>query len=508
MPEAERLINNESCFVLHAPRQSGKTTFLDSLTYEINDSDKYYALNCSLATLRSIDNENDVLARIVSRINMAMRASEIDAIKQRAYRYDSLPGMTAPDSKVQILLNQLCLELDRDLVVFFDEADCLSGPGLLTFLAQIREGHDLRHKPGCKFPVSLALAGMRDIVDRLARVRPEHGSARLAGPFTFCADSLTLADFTLAEVQALYRQHTEATGQVFEAGAAERAWHWSEGQPWLVNALAGRIVEKELGGAHSSAITAGHVDRAAEALIRRRGVHLDHLLERLKEPRVIRVMDRVLAGTNLSTTASDDDDVKYCVDLGLVASDEWGRLRPANRVYRDAMVGFLTSGISKLLPAPSRGDRAGGGRLMSDLIGDFRRLWRDPAASLTSRRPDNLAVKYGEAAPALILYAFMAKALAGSGTRLQARYAEGRGRMDISVFHQGAEYPVGVEAADNDQPFCQEEGLARLVECLLAGGAKEGWLLVFDQDREKPWAERDFWRKQTRDGLTIHVVGC
>ena len=36
----------------------------------------------------------------------------------------------------------------------------------------------------------------------------------------------------------MYQQHTADTGQVFLSEAVDRAFYWTQGQPWLVNALA------------------------------------------------------------------------------------------------------------------------------------------------------------------------------------------------------------------------------------------------------------------------------
>jgi ABC-type cobalamin/Fe3+-siderophores transport system ATPase subunit len=123
LPGVDDLIEGKSYFIIHAPRQSGKTTFLKFLTKKINSSGKMYALSCSFATLRSVKDRIEAITTIVSQINKSMKLSSIESIREKAYKYDALPGMKAPDTKVSIILNQLCLDLDRDLVVFFDEAD-------------------------------------------------------------------------------------------------------------------------------------------------------------------------------------------------------------------------------------------------------------------------------------------------------------------------------------------------------------------------------------------------
>jgi hypothetical protein len=55
--------------------------------------------------------------------------------------------------------------------------------------------------------------------------------------------SFTLGNFTLEDVRKLYQQHTDATGQIFTPEAVDLAFHLTQGQPWLVNAIAKEIVE-------------------------------------------------------------------------------------------------------------------------------------------------------------------------------------------------------------------------------------------------------------------------
>jgi hypothetical protein len=70
----------------------------------------------------------------------------------------------------------------------------------------------------------------------------------------------------------------------------------TQGQPWLVNALAqgggggagGLIVRRRSRGRT--------IDAAKEELIRRQDTHLDSLAERLRESRVRRIIEPILAG--------------------------------------------------------------------------------------------------------------------------------------------------------------------------------------------------------------------
>jgi hypothetical protein len=149
------------------------------------------------------------------------------------------------------------------------------------------------------------------------------GSDRLntASPFNIKVRSLTLRDFNTTEVEQLYQQHTDDTGQVFTPEAIATAFNLTQGQPWLVNALAKEIVE-EMVTDTSVAITPEHVHAVKEVLIKRQDTHLDSLAERLREPRVKAIIEPILAGLELGNIPNDD--IQFVIDLGLCKMDPLG----------------------------------------------------------------------------------------------------------------------------------------------------------------------------------------
>jgi hypothetical protein len=504
LPVVDDMIEGKYYFILHAPRQSGKTTFLKFLTKKINNSGELYALTCSLATLSGIRDDLNALTRIVSQINRAISLSNVDSIKEKAYKYDNLPGMTAPDSKVNIILNKLCLDLDKDLFVFFDEADLLTGPGLLTFLAQIRDGYNSRHEPGNNFPRSLALVGMRDIRDYIASEHPGASREHLASPFNIVAERMTLNNFTVEETGELYRQHTEATGQVFEDEAIERAWRWSEGQPWLVNALARQVVETRLKNDYSASVTASLVDEAAESLIERRDTHIDSLLERLREPRVKNIMERVLAGT-LADASPDNDDSRYCRDLGLLALTDQKLLRPSNQLYKEVIIRTLTDQVDKFVPITQNKIWTDGiNLLLSNLLQEFQVFWRKCMNARAKRLSLLEIIQYDEANHVIILFSFLQRALNGGAT-IYHEFAEGRGAVDLCAIYNGKQYLVEVKL-EGAEPL--EDSLAQLSGYLDAAGEKEGWLVIFDKNQNKPFDDKFYIKTEIYKDKVIYIFGC
>src|SRR5262249_52024897 len=126
------------------------------------------------------------------------------------------------------------------------------------------------------FPHSAVLCGMRDVRDYKTASGGDPSRLGTSSPFNIKITSMRLGDFTAEEVARLYRQHTTETGQEFTPDAIDRAYCYTQGQPWLVNALANDIIE-EMRIAPPTTITADHVDAAKERLILARATHLDSL---------------------------------------------------------------------------------------------------------------------------------------------------------------------------------------------------------------------------------------
>jgi len=317
LPEVRRIIDQQSYFVVHAPRQVGKATTLTQLAEQLTAEGRYAALVVSA----------EVGAAFPQDIGAAENAI-LDDWRDRvvsvlpAFQPPPWPP-ASPGHRLATALRSWSQACARPLVVFLDEIDALQDHVLLSVLRQLRSGFSNRPT---WFLWSLGLIGMRDVRDyKVASGGSPH--LQTSSPFNIKVESLTLGNFTVEEVSELYGQHTAETGQEFMESALERAFYWTQGQPWLVNALARQLTEQLVVDA-AVTITATHVDQAKESLIQRQDTHLDSLAERLREPRVRAVIEPMLAGT--APGEIPNDDVRFVLDLGLLRWGVGGNLEPAN----------------------------------------------------------------------------------------------------------------------------------------------------------------------------------
>lgn len=284
LPEARGLIDQIAYFVVHAPRQTGKTTTLRALAQALTAEGKYAALHFSCETGGPFGSDPVAAQQaILEEIRLAAQYDLGEALRPPA----PWPVEAPAASLLRSSLAAWACACPRPLVLFFDEIDALRDESLLSVLRQLRAGFDRRPR---KFPATVVLCGLRDVRDYKAASGGDPDRLGTSSPFNIKVKSLRLGDFTEAEVGALYRQHTEDTGQTFLADALARSWELTQGQPWLVNALA-REVTQELGLAPEQPVTGGHIDRAKGRLILERQTHLDSLGARLMEDPVRRALN-------------------------------------------------------------------------------------------------------------------------------------------------------------------------------------------------------------------------
>lgn len=360
LPGARALAEEGLYFVVHAPRQSGKTTSLKALAEALSQAGNRLAVRVSCECGQVAEDDYGAAEDIVL-------DSIRDAAEDRGYPEQWLPPavwpQAAPGRRVYRGLQAWAQRCPVPVVLLFDEIDALYGSSLMTMLRQLRNGFESRPED---FPASVAVCGLRDVRDYKTASGGDGGRLGGASPFNVAVKSLRLGDFSADDVATLYGQHTADTGQVFTEPAIERAFWYSAGQPWLVNALAREIVDV-MGVPASTPITDCHIDQAAQRLIATRATHLDSLADKLNEPRVRRIIQPLFSGTlSMSADLTYLDDLAYARDLGLVARQP--PLAFANPIYEEVIARLLAQPISEMVTDNPRSFLRSDGRVEVDRL--------------------------------------------------------------------------------------------------------------------------------------------
>ena len=473
LPDLSLLIEQESYFVLHAPRQTGKTTAMLALAQQLTDTGLYAAVMVSVEVGSAFNHDP-------SAAELAILGTWQNTIE------DNLPPelqppnwvYNAPGQRIGENLRAWSRAIKRPLVLLIDEIDSLQDQTLISVLRQLRDGFPNRPE---NFPSSVGLIGLRDVRDYKVA---SGGSDRLntSSPFNIKVTSITLRNFNAEEVVELYQQHTAATGQIFTPEATATAFDLTQGQPWLVNALAKEVVEKMVKD-RSIAITKEHILQAKEILIARQDTHLDSLAERLREPRIKAIIEPMLAGLELGDIPNDD--IQFVIDLGLCKMHPQGGLTIANPIYREVLPRVLTVTPMASLPVIAPTWLTPEGELNIDaLLAAFLKFWRQHGEPLLG------STGYHEIAPHIVLMAFLHRVVNGGGT-LEREYAIGSDRMDLCLRYKDVMLGIELKVWREKKRDPQAEGIEQLESYLGRLGLDFGWLFVFDRRKNAlPMEER------------------
>ncbi len=484
LPDVLYLIRNQTYFVIHAPRQVGKTTAMMALAQELTASGQYVSLLVSMEVGAAFNHDPD-------KAELAILDSWRQMASWQLPRELQPPpwSPTAVGQRIGSALAEWSQLAPRPLVVFLDEIDALQDETLISVLRQLRGGYSGRPHA---FPHALALIGLRDVRDYKVT---SGGRDRLysSSPFNIKVASLTMHNFTFEEVQELYQQHTTATGQIFTPEAMQLAFDLTQGQPWLVNAIAYQITDFILRDNLQEPITPEHVRQAKEMLIKRMDTHLDSLAEKLQEERVRRIIAPMLAGQMIDHVPADDR--QYVLDLGLIRFDPLGGINIANPIYREVIASMLSAGTVFTLPRIAPSWLKPDGSLDPDkLLEAFLAFWRQHGQPLLR------SAAYHEIAPHLVLMAFLHRVVNGGG-RLEREYAIGTRRMDIGLWYGDVVMGMELKVWRDGEKDPVADGLVQIDEYLAGLGLDTGWLVIFDQRSGLPPISE---RTTTEMGETPH----
>ena len=319
-PDVRDLVDDGYYFVLHAPRQSGKTTSMLALAELLRQDGRYAVVFASVESGRVQTTEAGIVNAVVRSLVLGAR----DQVRPDEQPPAEDAGDVAdPGGRLYTFLKAWAKQCPRPLVLILDEIDCLHNEGLVSVLSQFRMGYAERPKA---FPHSIAFVGRRD-VSRHSPSEGEPAPVQSFMPFNIIRDSISLRPFDRTDIVALVNQHTAAAGHVFAPVAIDLMLTLTAGQPSLVNCLAAMATQAEPAG---NLIDVQQITAAKDSFVRAPLGHIDVIQAVRQDDRVRRFLT-LLTASKLLLHAKPGDEER-CRELGIV-SGRYAEI--ANPIYQE-----------------------------------------------------------------------------------------------------------------------------------------------------------------------------
>ena len=186
------LIEWKKYFVLHAPRQTGKTSILKALAERLNAAGNYRCVYVNVECGQAAREDTGralcaILGHLGSRAFLTLRDELVGSTKRE------ILDEFGPDGALTETLMRWAQANSKPLVLLIDEIDTLVGDTLISVLRQLRTGYDLRPT---HFPQSVILCGVRDVRDYRIFSAKDQNYTSGGSAFNIKAESLRLGDFS------------------------------------------------------------------------------------------------------------------------------------------------------------------------------------------------------------------------------------------------------------------------------------------------------------------------
>lgn len=457
-------IDQGKYFTIFAPRQMGKTTLLRKLDEILAANPTYLPISLSFERYETWSEEQFLqhVGRLISynltEAFQAIHHPRLEQIKKLLAESPIVDYLTF--SELFVNLYQLAPECKAVLII--DEFDATPQEAISPLLQTWRTMYLERRPPHSLHNV--ILIGIQNI----ARLNFGRSS-----PFNI-AYQQRLADFTLAEVQALLAQYTAETGQAFTPATQLLLHEQTGGHPFLVNRAAA-IVTEIIATDRSQPITVPQLRRALNQLVRETNYNFETVIRHATTYRDD-VLNILFGGTYLFNL--NNGLVNELYTQGVIKQDEQGNCRIANPIYGEVLLAAFRPvrvGLqaATLVNGYDFRPHGGNGQLqMEALLSRFREFVerRGREAFKVTEMPQEATGQY-------LLMAYLDLVIRQLGGDLFTEVDSGEGRLDLIVVYHGQRYIIETKVWRGPAEF--DRGLTQLATYLTTEGATHGYYVVF-----------------------------
>lgn len=475
------LIEGGEYFTINRPRQYGKTTILHALGKHLEASEAYLPIPLNFQGIDSKWHQSDAAfaQMFVEEVIRALRYTQPDLTNFLIEKQGDIRDMNALSG----LITELMFQANKKVVLLIDEVDASSNyEPFLSFLGMLRTKYLARLQPQHATFFSIVLAGVHDIKSLKYKLK-DPSETQYNSPWNIAVDFDIDLSYNPKEIAPMLEQYSQAEGvQMDIPKIAERLYYYTSGYPFLVSKLCKIIAESILPQNKAKQWTLADVEAAIQLLLKENNTNFDSVIKNLENHQDLYdlVFKLVIDGANVAFNQYNPTIFKGML-YGIFKRN--GRVRIHNLIYEQLIYDYMISNLEITLDTESYNFE--NQFLTQEKALDIPKILLKFQQFIREQYSDK-DQQFLEREWRLIFLAFLQPILNGKGYTFKEVQVSQEKRLDVVVTYQEHRYIIELKRWYGKE--YHEQGLAQLVDYLDIHNAQKGYLLIFDQRKEKSWS--------------------
>ncbi len=289
-----------------------------------------------------------------------------------------------------------------------------------------------------------------------------------------------MPNFTHQQVQELFSQYTDDTGQEISPEVIETLHKQTAGQPFLVNRFA-QILTEELDIPKNDTITMLHFSEGLAKLLQEDNVNIRHLLTNIRrDQRFETLLMRIVSYERGVQYNQRNEIINQLTTYGVIAKSADNMCEIVNPIYQHCIIQTfkpLFNGLEgDYFPENADFDdylTQDGNIEMMPLLDNFQEFIARAGFKIL-QVPDTPKEFVGQ----YLLYAYLDQFVRIVRGAMYLEVQTGRGRMDLLILYNSRKYIVETKIWEGDRRY--QAGKKQLAAYLASEGAVEGYYVIFD----------------------------
>lgn len=474
--QIERMVDEGQYFTINRPRQFGKTTAMSIIAKAL--SERYIVIDTSFEGIGDdMFSTEEVFCKTVFDIfARSVRFTDRNL-------FENLKGYantTTSFNKLSDNLTDLIESLDKGAVLMIDEVDKSSANRVfMQFLGALRNKYlAMKAKKDISFK-SVILGGVHDIKNIKLQIRDERDRV-FNSPWNVAADFKVDMSFSADEIETMLLEYVKETGIKMDTGLlANEIRRFTSGYPYLVSRLCKNIDEYL-----DRDWTVKGIEEAVKMTLKEKSTLFDDVIKNIENNEDIKAVINEILVEGRSITYNP-----FAYEKGLMYglfAEKDGKLVIHNKIFEEMIYGYLLEqknmrDMNMRFTAVDENQFIHNGRLDME-----RCLLKFQEVMYQEYRQEN--ERFYEAYGRLMFLAYLKPIINGKGFSFVEAQTRGSKRMDVVVTYGNEKFIVELKVWNGEK--YEEKGLEQLAGYLDAQGLDDGYMMVFNFNKNKEYTHQ------------------